>query len=46
MSTTKEVAEQIMLPATGKVAPAVYREMQDAIDKALQAERERAAKIC
>lgn len=45
MSSTRKVAVRIMLPAIGKVAPAILREMEEAIDKALQAERERAENI-
>lgn len=41
--TTMDIASQIMLPAIGKVAPAVYREMELAIDKALRDEREACA---
>lgn len=45
MSSTREVAVSIMLPAFGKVAPAILQNMEDAIEKALRDRDERAAKI-
>jgi hypothetical protein len=38
--TTKQTAAQIMLPARSKLPPALYREMELAIEKALRDERE------
>jgi uncharacterized protein YpiB (UPF0302 family) len=45
VSTTREVAEQIVEAAFGTLKRPSLLELVDAIDQALQAERERAAKV-
>ena len=45
MATTKEIAEQIARPAIGKVAPAIQREMVDAIEAALRERDERVVRF-
>ena len=43
--TLEQIASEIMRPAIGKVAPAIYCEMEIAIIEALRNEREACAKL-